>query len=128
MSTCGLVNFDQKTGHGTGRIRTLQLALDIALEPTGNKGDGDKPSHTVYARGAHGQMCEIGAAWEKKGERGSIAGKRFYSFTVDDPSLPAPMNLHLFPNPNYDAKAAGPDVPAPFDVVWRRERGEGRAA
>lgn len=118
----GLVNFDLKTGHAKGRFRSLQHNLPLLLEPTGNDAkQSNLPSHSVYLDTKEGPIL-VGSAWRKIGERGDLAGRAFYSMTLDDPSFDRPLNLFLFPQPQPAGKKPSPDEPAPFDVVWRRER------
>lgn len=97
-----------------GIIRTLTLSAPIRLVPTGVAPDTRDPTHTVYMRTMDGGAAEVGAAWGKTIKRGANIGGVLLSITIDDPSLPQPLDLSGFP-------ASG--VSGGYDLVWRRKRG-----
>jgi uncharacterized protein (DUF736 family) len=115
MSTIGAVaRGDDKIIRG--RIATLTMALDFRLErnPRYDKDNPDPrtPSLLVIAEGPRGDMVAVGAAWPRVSKRGPNPGSKFYTMTIDDPSMDSPLHATLFP--------AGDT--GKYDVVWRRAR------
>jgi uncharacterized protein (DUF736 family) len=101
----------------------MQFEFELLFEPNPqhNRGDPNSPSHMVCVTCKHGKVVEVGAAWRREIERGPNAGQCFYSFSVDDPSLAAPLNLSAFLDLTIDQET-GPNAPVVHAVVWRRER------
>lgn len=104
---------DKPDGEYTGRIETLQLDLNVCLEPSTRSGHPDAPTHRVHARNLQGNYIEIGAAWRKSIQRGDRAGEPFFSLTLDDPSLPHALSVAAFKNRDDSG----------FTVSWRRRQG-----
>ena len=81
-----------KDGAGyTGSIETLGLKARITLEPNTNKRSEKAPDFRV-AHIADGFTGEIGAAWTKTAKD---SGAQYESVSIDDPSLPEPINCRL---------------------------------
>lgn len=106
-------------GNGTGTFVSLQHNISFLFEknPDHKPTDENSPSHKVHLKTAHGSV-ECGAAWQKTVRDGANKGSRFYSFTIDDPSFDAPLNLTAF----VLTKPANKDDFWEFEVVWRRRR------
>jgi uncharacterized protein (DUF736 family) len=68
-----------------GNIRTLDLNVTVKLIPVEKK-EEKSPSFRVMH-----DNYELGAAWEKTSEQGSI----YWSVKIDDPLLPAPLTARL---------------------------------
>lgn len=85
-----------------GSIRTLEFNLNIRLYPTGEPADSRSPSHRVYATRKDGSEVEIGAAWTKTMTHPDKFGEEFLSITIDDPSLPQPLNVAAFKDAEGD--------------------------
>lgn len=104
---------DSASGVISGRLATLQIALDIELYQNDDwdRSRPESPAYDVFAKGRSGGV-KVGAAWVKRAERGRNAGQEFLTLTVDDPSFPAPLNMTAFPSGE-----AGE-----WEVVWRRPR------
>ncbi|WP_300527702.1 DUF736 domain-containing protein [Maricaulis sp.] len=114
MSKIGILN---PTGPGDfwsdlrGKIRTLNFKADIRVEAIRDpNASPDAPSHRVYVRDAEGDQMELGSAWSRTLNRGPNAGGTFLSVTLDDPSLPHPLNFAVFKD--------GDDAVA----TWRRRQ------
>jgi len=113
MSTIGKLTIKNREGLLEGSFATLAVALSISLEPNGlTDADLDEPTHDVFAV-VQGRKVNVGAGWTKTIKRGQNEGQRFISFTIDDPSFPAPLNLSAFPTAKQGE----------LDVVWKRPRG-----
>ena len=96
----------------TGTIRTLQMVLDVSLQPTGEPVGSQRPSHRIAARSPTGQYVEIGSAWTKEMTRPDKFGETFLSLTIDDPSFAHPLNVSAFKKPNSDE----------YRITWRRRQ------
>jgi uncharacterized protein (DUF736 family) len=119
MSTVGKLKRTENNGYVniSGTIRTLQMGLQISLESVSfDTSSESAPTHKVKAK-AGDQYIEVGAAWMRQLTNGEHAGQDFYSITIDDPSLPAPLTVAAFPT----------GAPGEFEIVWRRKRGGGNA-
>jgi uncharacterized protein (DUF736 family) len=112
MSKIGILIVRNQHGLLEGAIATLEMTLELRLEPNGVADSGDDPTHDVFAM-VGGRAINVGAGWTKVIKRGPSEGQRFVSFTIDDPSFAAPLNLSAFPAIK----------PGTFDVVWKRSRG-----
>ncbi len=89
MSEIGFLSPSQEGPENvlTGSIRTLQLALDITLRPTGEPANSTRPSHRIMTKTEIGQFVEVGSAWTKEMTRPDKFGETFLSLTIDDPSF-----------------------------------------
>jgi len=96
----------------SGTIRTLQMALEITLRPTGEPASSQRPSHRIFAKAPSGQHVEIGSAWTKEMTRPDKFGETFLSLTIDDPSFAHPLNVSAFKSPDSDK----------YRVTWRRRQ------
>jgi uncharacterized protein (DUF736 family) len=94
----------------TGYIQTLQTRLSIILSGDERLCDAREPSHRITARARHGGDVQIGSAWLKTAKHGPRNGARFFSITIDDPSLDRPLNVAAFRD----------EESGEWVVVWRR--------
>jgi uncharacterized protein (DUF736 family) len=90
-----------ETNGFTGTIRTLTLALDLAIEPNKEKKTDKAPDYRVTA----GDL-EIGGGWMRK----SAADNAYLSVTLDDPALPAPIDCALVKS----------GIEHGYNLVWTR--------
>ena len=99
----------------TGRVTTVTLDLELTLIST-EIGDAEgTPNYRVHL-GADGDGPEVGAAWDRNGER---AGP-YVALQLDDPAFVQPLRANLF--------RSGADDMA-HHLVWNRlNRREGAAA
>jgi uncharacterized protein (DUF736 family) len=93
----------------TGYIQTLQTRLPISLIGDERLCDAREPSHRITARTRHGDV-QIGSAWLKTAKHGPRKGARFFSITIDDPSLDRPLNVAAFRD----------ETSGDWIVIWRR--------
>jgi len=92
-------------GGWTGAIHTLTIKSGIRLVPNDGSGSDNAPAFRVLAGDTR-----IGAAWDA---RTTGDNPRYYlRIRLDDPSLPAPLRLSLFPSD--DGRKAR--------LVWNRRR------
>lgn len=91
-----------------GKITTLHIDMAIKMVPVERRSDNG-PAFDIYAAGKGGQAVKVGVAFEK---RMRDTQEAFYSFTIDDPSMDAPLYVTAFPAAE-DGK---------FDIVWQRPR------
>jgi uncharacterized protein (DUF736 family) len=94
----------------TGYIQTLHTRLSISLSGDESMCDAREPSYRIYARARHGGDVQIGSAWLKTAKRGPRIGTRFFSITIDDPTLDRPLNVAAFRD----------DTSGDWIVIWRR--------
>lgn len=95
-----------------GELRTLELAINLALRPTGEPSNSRRPSHHIYAKSAQGRLTQIGSAWTKEMKQPARFGETFLSLTLDDPSFSHPLNVSAFKAPNSDD----------YTITWRRRQ------
>ncbi|OQM76714.1 DUF736 domain-containing protein [Manganibacter manganicus] len=76
-----------------GRIQTLMLDLEVSILPADPSEAGNAPDYRLY-RGEGEDVREIGAAWNRTGEK---AGD-YLSVLIDDPMLAHPIRANLFRN------------------------------
>lgn len=94
-----------------GEISTLQMQLKIKLVPNSQKSVADAPDYIIAALGASGADIQIGAAWKKRKSQLGDVELEFLSLTIDDPSLPAGLNVAAFKNETGN-----------WDITWRRRQ------
>lgn len=109
MSVIGTFTLS-KDGGWTGSIRTLTIDAKLRLVPNDNKDHENAPAFRVFI--GHSR---IGDAWEARS--GGDAPKDYLRVKLDDPSLPEPLSVALFP-PEEGDKA---------QLVWNRRKAEGSA-
>ena len=114
MSEIGFLSPSQEGPENvlTGSIRTLQLALDITLRPTGEPANSTRPSHRIMTKTEIGQFVEVGSAWTKEMTRPDKFGETFLSLTIDDPSFAHALNVSAFKSPDSDK----------YRITWRRRQ------
>ena len=96
-----------KDGGWTGSIRTLTIDAKLRLVPNDNRENANAPAFRVFVGNSR-----IGDAWEA--HSGGDHPKDYLRIKLDDPSLPEPMSLALFPS----------DEGGEAQLVWTRWRGE----
>ena len=89
----------------SGQIRTLRVNTAARFIPVEEKTSDASPDFRVFAP----QRVELGAAWRKKSEAGTL----YYSVTIDDPSFTAPVYAALIPT-EADADR--------FNLAWSRPK------
>ena len=106
-------------GNGEGNYTSLRQSINFLFEknPDHKATDSNSPSHLVHLKGSGGTF-EAGAAWTKTVQEGPNRGAKFFSFSLDDPSFDAPLNLTAF----VLVKAKDKDDFSEYEVVWRRPR------
>lgn len=101
----GNFRFDATADTYTGEIRTLSVQRsNVVLRPLQRQGDRE-PDYRVVQH-AEGGTIELGAAWQRRSDK----GQDYLSVLLDDPALPQPLNVALFPGDD-DRSAA---------LVWNR--------
>ncbi|KJF71750.1 MULTISPECIES: DUF736 domain-containing protein [Agrobacterium] len=70
-----------------GRIRTLTLDAEVTILPADETDAENAPNHRIFGDG-----LEIGAAWDRTGERAGA----YLSVTIDDPSFVEPIRARMF--------------------------------
>lgn len=106
------ITFDEKSGIGKGNYQDLKNKISLTLDPTGEQVGSNLPSHRVMVTTRDGELIDCGACWSKKGQRGRVEGRVFYTMTLDDPSFDQALSLAAFPD----------DATGIFNLVWRRYR------
>jgi uncharacterized protein (DUF736 family) len=86
----------------SGTVSTLQLTLTVTFYPTGEPADSRRPTYEIRAKNAEGREVPVGAAWLKTMTKAEKVGEEFLSITIDDPSLPQPLNFAAFKDPEGD--------------------------
>jgi uncharacterized protein (DUF736 family) len=116
MRTVGKFKPDEKSGDYSGAIRTLAIDLPRVRICLVEKRTPESPDFAVCAVLSGGEMVEIGAGWK----RTSQAGMRYVSMLLDDPSMPAPLNLAMMPPGEGDGDT--------WRALWSRPSSQERAA
>ncbi len=93
-----------------GEIRTLAFQMSVRLVPDAMRTNEKAPDYVAYVDSAHGDGIEVGAAWKKSKLQADGSMLEFLSLTIDDMSLPQPLNVAAFPSENG------------FDISWRRRQ------
>lgn len=86
--------FIQQAGGFSGRIHTFTQRRDIAILPVEPSDAENAPDYRIHLNDGDGQDLgpEIGAGWERTGERAGI----FIALVIDDPALSQPLRANLF--------------------------------
>lgn len=113
MSKIGFLKFVNGNGKREfhGEINTLQIQLRIKLIPNHLKSSNDAPDYLIVSPGASGQDVQIGAAWQKTKAQIGDVDFEFITLTIDDPSMPTPLNVAAFQNQSGD-----------WDITFRRRQ------
>lgn len=99
--------FKKENGRLMGSVFTRTIDLPrIALRPVHSESE-KAPIYEIVALNIARRWVQIGALWEAVSKKTSEV---FLAGQIDDPSLPDPLPVALFPN-----EAGG------FTVAWRRE-------
>ena len=101
---------DDEAGKFDGSISTLGLSIQFELEPAKKSTNPNAPSHYVMAKGRGARAVQVGSAWLRTANRGPNEGSKFFSITLDDPSMPYALNVAAFRR----------DQSAIWDITWRR--------
>jgi uncharacterized protein (DUF736 family) len=100
-----------------GRIKTITLDFAITLVPADPTDTEDAPDYRVHL-GEDGDGPEIGAGWNRTGERAGA----YVAVQLDDPAFVQPLRANLF--------RSGADDPSNH-LIWnrssRRESATGKA-
>ncbi|MET3438062.1 DUF736 family protein [Sphingomonas sp. 1185] len=91
---------------GSIATRTIDLPR-IGLNPVQND-NPRAPKYEVLALNVARRWVQIGAVWEATMKR---SGEQFLAGSIDDPSLPEPLSIALFPAADFDG----------YMVAWRRD-------
>lgn len=94
-----------KEGGWSGSVHTLTLEAKLRLVPNDNRANDKAPAYRVLIGQAH-----IGDAWEARTASNIV--KTYYRLRLDDPNLPKPLHVALFPSDAGDQAA----------LVWNRHR------
>ncbi|GAA0309144.1 hypothetical protein GCM10009087_18970 [Sphingomonas oligophenolica] len=99
--------FKKENGRLMGSVFTRTIDLPrIGLRPVQSQSE-KAPIYEIVALNIARRWVQIGALWEAVSKK---TGEVFLAGQIDDPSLPEPLPVALFPN-----EAGG------FTVAWRRE-------
>lgn len=99
----------------TGRITTITLDVEVTLLPAEANDTEGAPNYRIHL-GADGEGPEIGAGWDRNGERAGA----YVAVQLDDPALVQPLRANLFRSGADDAA---------HHLVWNRSsRREGGPA
>lgn len=96
-----------RDGGWTGFIRTLTIDAKVRLVPNDNRDRDGAPAFQVFVGNSR-----VGDAWEAR--TSSDNPRDYVRVRLDDPSLPEPITVALFPSTEGD-KA---------QLVWNRRRAE----
>ena len=88
-----------------GHIETLSLKGELCLVPA-DAGAENAPDYRVHL-GADGEGLEVGAGWNRIGERAGA----YVSLLIDDPALIHPIHANLFQS-NRDSQD--------HSLIWNR--------
>lgn len=95
----------------TGSIATRTIDLPrIGLRPVQSE-NPKAPVYEILALNVARRWVQVGALWEAASKK---TGEVFLAGNVDDPSLPEPLPVALFPM-EQDGRQVG------YTVAWRRE-------
>lgn len=108
MSVVGNVK-REKDGRYSGRLTTMTINVPIEIAPVKDKETEKHPDFRIFCTGK-----EVGAAWNRKGER---SGKPYVSCKIETPE----MGL-LFFNIGPDSSQDDPDVMA---LYWNAPKKKG---
>lgn len=96
-----------------GRVVTRQIDFEFFFQRNPHHAQNtNAPAFHVVTKSRSGAMFEIGVAFAKRTKQ----DKEFYSISIDDPALAAPLYVTAFASDD-----TGPDAPL-FDIVWQRPR------
>lgn len=86
--------FIQQADGFSGRIHTFTQCRGIAIVPVEPSNAENAPDYRIHLSDGDGQDLgpEIGAGWERTGERAGI----FVALVIDDPALAQPLRANLF--------------------------------
>ena len=100
MATIGTFTKHVNGGYD-GTIDTLIFKARITLEPL-TKANDKSPDFRLMSG-----TCDVGAAWERTGRKGT-----YLSVTFDDPSFPTPINCRLVKTGIQDS----------YSLIWDRQK------
>src|SRR5579884_3382855 len=97
-------------GDYMGNISALALTLyGVTIRPIAKKAGTSQPDFTVFSDSG----AEIGAGWKKISQK----GKSYVSVQLDGPTLAAPVDCALMPQPDET-----------YALIWNRNGRKGGAA
>jgi uncharacterized protein (DUF736 family) len=94
-----------------GEVKTLSFQLKIKLALDNMRTNENAPDYIVYADTMTGEAIDIGAAWKKSKRKEDGSLLEFLSLTIDDLSLPQPLNVAAFKHNDGS-----------YEISWRRRR------
>lgn len=98
----------KELGKWVGKVVTRNVDFDFWLEPTKSLNE-KAPCFEIMTKSKVGNAFKVGVVFEKRTKDGEV----FYSMSIDDPSLAAPLYVTAF---------GAKDRPGEFDIVWQRPR------
>lgn len=102
-----------RSGDGyAGRLRTIGLDVSIVIVAAQSSDAANAPAWRLLLGDAE-QGVEIGAGWNRTGERAST----FIAVRIDDPAFPAALRANLLRSLHDDDE---------YHLVWSRPSGRGR--
>lgn len=90
-----------------GEIKTMQMQVNVRFIPDHLKLSDNAPDYDIRTEGG----VNIGAAWEKTKVKAGGDKFTFLSITIDDPSMPQPLNVAAFKKDD-----------GTWDITWRRRQ------
>lgn len=114
------------SGQLAGKIVTRNIDVDFWCKLT-NSSNPAAPAFEIMTKSKSGTPFKIGVGFEKRtkektDDQGVVTGgEPFYSMSIDDPALPAPLYVTAF-------GAKEKDRVGEFDIVWQRPRAKQEAA
>ncbi|TAN63561.1 MAG: hypothetical protein EPN20_09470 [Magnetospirillum sp.] len=111
-----------------GRLISMVIETDIAIDPTGEMSRKGSPIFAVRLKSPSGKPFDAGAAYQNTIKMGENAGKVMWSIRIArQPGIPEALDLTAWPDgegwylamggnaaPAAPAPAAGPDDAIPF--------------
>lgn len=94
-----------------GELRTLQMSLNVRFVPITKKIYAKGPDYQIMGGTWDDRAVQIGSAWKQQKTHADGTVFEFLSVTIDDPSLPHPLNVAGFRNEDGD-----------WELSWRRRQ------
>ena len=100
--------FNVRNGRLLGSIATRTIDLPrLGLRPVESVNER-APNYEIVALNVGNRWVQLGALWEAVAKH--TTGEIFYQGSIDDPSLPEPLPVALFPSEDGG-----------YTIAWRRE-------
>jgi len=89
----GNIILDHDTGIDKGEILTLEKHVRFEMTSNPNySASEDSPAFVIHAKGVHGELVEVGAAWKKV----SLKGLPYLTLSLDAPEWSTRLNASAF--------------------------------